>query len=55
VRVIIFLIALGLLGASQGLLAAAFEFPEFGGVIFFSGILVFCLALAIPFHMMRRL
>jgi hypothetical protein len=41
---------LGLLG----LLALAFQIPEFGGVIFFSGILVFCLALAIPFHMMRR-
>jgi hypothetical protein len=54
VRVIIFLISLGLLGASQGLLAAAFEFPEFGAIIFFSGIMVFCLALAIPFHLMRR-
>jgi hypothetical protein len=54
VRVIIFLIALGLLGASQGLLAAAFEFPEFGGAIFFAGIIVFCGALAIPFHLMRR-
>jgi hypothetical protein len=53
-RIIIFLIALGMLGASQGLLALAFQIPEFGGVIFFSGILVFCLALAIPFHMMRR-
>ena len=53
-RVFIFLIALGLLGASQGLLAAAFEFPEFGAPIFFSGIIVFCLSLAIPFHLMRR-
>jgi hypothetical protein len=54
VRVIIFLISLGLLGASQGLLGLAFTYPEFGGVIFFSGILVFCMALAIPFHLMRR-
>lgn len=53
-RVIIFLIAMGLLGASQGLLALAFELPEFGGIIFFSGIMAFALALAIPFHMMRR-
>jgi hypothetical protein len=53
-RVFIFLIALGLLGASQGLLAAAFEFPEYGAAIFFAGIMVFCAALAIPFHLMRR-
>ena len=53
-RVIIFLVAMGLLGASQGLLALAFQLPEFGGIIFFSGIIAFCLALAIPFHLMRR-
>jgi len=54
VRVIIFLIALGLLGASQGLLGLAFTYPEFGGIIFFSGIRTFALSMAIPFHLMRR-
>ena len=52
-RVIIFVIALGLVVLSLWLMGLAFSNPEFGGVIFFSAIISFSLALAVPFHLMR--
>ena len=53
-KIIAFVIAMGLFVLGIGLMGYAFEPAVDHGVLFFSGILSVALSLAVPFHVLKR-
>ena len=54
-KVIVFLVALAFFVGAFFLFGYAFSVPtEWGGIVFFSGILAVVVSLAIPFHLLER-